>query len=237
MARIKVGNVAGPGQPITGRAQGLSSPSARRARASLGQPTTGHGWALSSLRQLASLPPRHGTLSLKGFGPGVRDFPTSSTPTPQRERRAPECPSFRRPHRPAPHALAPLAAAAARPSLLRAGLLSVSSLTRDGDLNCATELHYPLIKSPEFQNIFPRKPVRNANSSPALQKHGVSGLFFHHFTCCVECTHKIQKVRKQRFSDELSKSVWDLLTSFNISMKPSAGESARAGNSRARGSG
>jgi hypothetical protein len=105
----------------------------------------------------------------------------SRTPTPPRERRAPECPSFRRPHRPAPHALAPLAAAAARPSLLRAGLLSVSSLTRDGDLNCATELHYPLIKSPEFQNIFLRKSDRIANSSPALQKHGVSGLFFHRF--------------------------------------------------------
>ena len=69
MAWIKVGNVTRPGRPITGRAQGLRSPSARGARAGLGQPTAGHGRAISSPLQLASLPPRHGTLSLKGFGP------------------------------------------------------------------------------------------------------------------------------------------------------------------------
>jgi hypothetical protein len=140
MAWIKVGNVTRPGQPITGRAQVLCSSSARGARAGLGWPTAGHGWAISSLRQLASLPPRHGTLSLKGFGPGVRDCTCPALP----RLRASVGHLSVRPSEgltgSAPHALAPLAAAAARPSLIRAGLLSVSGLTRNGCLNSTTEL-------------------------------------------------------------------------------------------------
>jgi len=136
MARIKVGNVPGPGQPITGRAQGLCSSSARGARAGLGQPTAGHGRAISSLLQLASLPPRPGTLSSKGFGPGVRDCTCPALAL----ARLSASVGLRRPHRSAPHAPAALAAAAARASLIRAGLLSWSGLTRNGCLNYTTEL-------------------------------------------------------------------------------------------------
>jgi len=138
MARIKAGNVAGPRQPISGRVQALRSSSARGARAGLGQPPRGArpGYLFASSACFA--PPSPWDPLFEGVRAGVRDCTCpalalarlSASVGPLSAR-----PSFRN-H----HALASLAAAAARPSLLRAGLLSSSGLTRNGCLDSTTEL-------------------------------------------------------------------------------------------------